>query len=347
MRKKKQTYSKIIPALALLGGAYLLLSKSSTPTPNNTGGTTGGGVAPIDTGNTSTGLSAFNAVPVNANITTFQSATSGSQVAGTDIVAVRGSKMPNFKTWRGRDWYLYVEDLSKAMGRKNAIKSAFQTWNSPENSKYSFMPNEAAFLLGLAMAEKMPYINKKGMVESGDYGHINTNDKIGNIPVDRPILWDSQPVYDTYYGWWYGVEPWSCQDWIDWHKALERKYNSTQRANDIWRSAWFSSENSGANAVIENNWYYCPRDCDNFVKYFAKKGITDTGGGFTAPIYCNLTGIVTEIVGGVEDGVAAMMQVNKVLNYVYPVAIIALGYFAYKRVLPAVTEQYLNVKLKK
>jgi hypothetical protein len=86
MKKKKQTYSKIIPALALLGGAYLLLSKSSTPTPNNTGGTTGGGgVAPIDTGNTSTGLSAFNAVPVNANITTFQSATSGSQVAGTDI----------------------------------------------------------------------------------------------------------------------------------------------------------------------------------------------------------------------------------------------------------------------
>jgi hypothetical protein len=334
MKKKNQTYSKVIPALALLGGAYLLLSKSSTATPTNNTVQTGSGP--------------FIPNSTTSNTTVFESNTGGSQVAGTEITVNQSINNPDFKTWRGRDWYLYVENLSKSMTKKNAIKAAFIQWNSPNNDKYSFMPNEAAFLLGLAMAEKMPYYNQNDFITSGDYGHINTNtNQIGNIPVDRPIRWDSQPVYDTYYGWWYGVEPWSCQDWIDWHKALERKYNSTQRANDLWRSAWFNEQNSGANAVIENNWYYCPRDCNNFVTYFAKKGIADTGGGFTAPIYCNLTGIVQEIIGGVEDGVASMAQVNKILNYAYPVVLVALGYFAYKKVLPAVTEQYLNVKLKK
>ena len=345
MKKKKQTYSKVIPALVLLGGAYFLLSKSSTATPIDTGpiDTGTGGNAPVNTGNTGTSLTAFNAVPVNANVTTFQSATSGSQVAGTDVVRGESSSRPDYNNWKGKEWYNYVNMLSGKMPKALAIKQAFKEWDSPENKYYSMMPNEASFLLGLAMAEKMPFYNKKDFVESGDYGNETGNDKIGYlVPVDRPILWNSQPVYDTYYGWWYDVEAWSCQDWVDWHKALERKYNSTRKANDIWRSAWFSSQNSGSNAALENNWYYCPRDCANFVRYFATKGITDTGGGFTAPVYCSLTGIVQNIVGTVESGTDAIANTSKVLKIAIPVALIALGYYAYKNVLPALQKKYIK-----
>jgi len=345
MKKKKQTYSKVIPALALIGGAYLLLTyKSGTPPIIDEGPNTGtGNNTPANTGNTGTSLTAFNAVPVNANVTTFQSNKSESQVAGTDVVKVESSSMPDFNKWKGYDWYSYVNMLSGKMPKALAIKQAFKEWDSPENKYYSMMPNEASFLLGLAMAEKMPFYNKKDFVESGDYGNDTGNDKIGYlVPVDRPILWNSQPVYDTYYGWWYDVEAWSCQDWVDWHKALERKYNSTRKANDIWRSAWFNSQNSGANAALENNWYYCPRDCANFVRYFATKGITDTGGGFTAPVYCSLTGIVQNIVGTVESGTDAIVNTSKVLKIAIPVAVIALGYYAYKNLLPALQKKYIK-----
>ena len=327
MKKKKQTYSKVIPALALLGGAYLLFSQK--------------GSAPSPSGSTSSGT-VFNPTPVNPNTTIFQSSTTGSQVSGTEIVRTESSSRPDYNKWRGVDWYSYVNNLSQKMPKGIAIRQAFSEWNNPENKYYAIMPNEASFLFGLAMAEKMPYYGKKDFVESGDYGY-NTDNKIGYlVPVDRPIQWDSQPVYDTHYGWWYDIEPWSCQDWVDWHKALERKYNSTRKANDIWKSAWFSSQNSGANAALENNWYYCPRDCANFVKYFAKKGITDTGGGFTAPIYCDLTGIVQDIVGTVESGTDAIANTSKVLKIAIPVAVVALGYYGYKYVLPALQKKYLK-----
>ncbi|NDC96025.1 hypothetical protein EB077_12025, partial [bacterium] len=318
MKKKSKIASKIIPALALLGGAYLLLNSKGTQTSNNTQDTSTNPTPPFNPNTT-----------ITTTNTQVQTTTSGSEVSGTDV-RVGSDSRPDYKNWRGKEWYDYVNILSSKLDRKNAIKQAFNEWNNPENKYYSFIPNEAAFLLMLAIAERMPYYQKKDFVESGDYSHINTGqDKIGNIPVDRPIRWDSQPIYDTYYGWWYGIEPWSCQDWIDYHKALERKYNSTQRANDIWRTAWFNSQNSGANAALENVWYYCPRDCANFTRYFATKGITDTGGGFTAPIYCNLTGIVQNIVGTVESGTSAIANVSKVLTYALPVAIIAIGYFAY------------------
>jgi hypothetical protein len=336
MKKKKQKYSNLIPALALLGGgAYLLLSKKSTPSSSGAGNNTNTTTTTTTTTATTdkTSFNPFIVSPTLSNTTILNSQNTKSEVAGIELVRGEGNIKPDFNTWRGYQWYSYVNELSKKMSKKDAIRQAFNEWNNPENKYYSFMPNEASFLLGLAMAERMPYYQKKGFVESGDYGHINTGaDKIGTISVDRPIKWDSQPVYDTYYGWWYDVEAWGCQDWVDWHKALERKYNSTAKANDIWRSAWFSEQNSGANAVIENNWYYCPRDCANFVKYFASKGITDTGGGILAPVYCDLSSIVQNIVGGVSDLSEGVSNTTKVLKYAVPVLVIAVGYFAYKRV---------------
>lgn len=335
---KKQTYSKIIPALALLGGAYLLLSKKGTTssTGNNNNANNQNNTGPVTPPSLPSPEFQTQLSPE------LQSSNNTSQVAGTEIVRGESSFKPDYNKWRGYEWYSYVEEMAKSIPKKDAIKKAFSEWNNPANKYYSMMPNEASFLLGLAMAEKMPYYNKVEFVHSGDYNHINTGYKIGaTVPVNRPIRWDSQPIYDTYYGWWYDIEAWSCQDWVDWHKALEQKYNSTQRANDIWKSAWFSSQNSGANAVLENNWYYCPRDCANFVKYFASKGITDTGGGMLAPVYCDLSGIVQNIVGTIEDGTSAIANTSKVLQIALPVAVIALGYFAYKKVLPAIQKKYL------
>jgi len=347
MKKKSNIANKIIPALALLGGAYLLLNSKSTPSSNVPTNPTPPPAPPAPL-NTPTFSPTFSPNLSLTNVNTqVQTGKSGSEISG--MSDYRGGDIrPDYNRWRAVDWFNYVNKLSEKNSRKDALKQAFNEWNNPENKYYSFVPNEAGFLLMLAIAERMPYYGKKDFVESGDYEHINTGqDKIGAIAVDRPIRWDSQPIYDTYYGWCYGIEPWSCQDWVDYHKALERKYSSTQRANDIWRSAWFNSQNSGANAALENVWYYCPRDCANFTKYFASKGITDTGGGFTAPIYCNLVGITQNIVGAVESGTSGIANVTKVLTYALPVAIIAVGYFAYKKLLPAVSETYLGVKLKK
>jgi hypothetical protein len=329
MKKKKQTYSKVIPALAFIGGAYLLLtSKSGAPPIIDEG--------PLNTGNTGPFIPSQN----EQNTIILQN-NSSSQVSGTEILNDRFK--PDYNLWRGYDWYLYVENLSKNIPKREAISIAYKEWNSPENQYYYIMPNELSFLMGLAMAEKMPFYNQKGLIESGDYGHINTGaDAIGFlVPVDRPIKWDSQPVYDTHYGWWYDIEPWSCQDWVDWHRALERKYSSTRRANEIWRTGWFSEQNNGWNAVWMNNADACPMDCANFVKYFASKGIKDTG-GFFGTTYCDLSGIVENIIGTVESGTEAIANTSKVLKIAIPVAVIAIGYYAYKNVLPALQKKYIK-----
>jgi hypothetical protein len=318
MKNKKQTYSKVIPALALLGGAYLLLNKSAPTSNSNTGGSTGSGpFVPSPTNTTS--------LPI------FNQGSGDNSVSGYSIYGTEESSMnPDYSKWRGYEWYLYVQKLSEKMPKKEAISLAFSNWNNPENKYYRLMPTEPAFLMGLAMAERMPYQGMKDFVESGDYSGIYTS--AISINGSAPITWDSQPVYDTLYGWWYNVTPWDCEDWTKWHRELERHYNSTQRANDIWKAAWFDDQNSVFNSVVWNYASYCPYDCSGFVTYFASKGITNIQ-GFDSAIYCGIANVGSAIIGAVQNTADAVETTTKILKYAVPVVALAFGYYAYRRYL--------------
>jgi hypothetical protein len=317
MKNKKQTYSKVIPALALLGGAYLLF-KGNAPTSNSSGGGSPNG-------------GTFVPNPINPTSTTILNQGSGeNNVSGIGIYGTENSGGIDYNKWRGYDWYKYVQDLSKSMSKREAISYAFSKWNSPENKYYRFMPTETAFLMGLAMAERIPYQGMKDFVESGDYSGVYTS--AISIQGTVPITWDSQPVYDTLYGWWYNVTPWDCDDWTRWHKELERHYNSTQRANEIWKAAWFDDQNSVFNSIVWNYAAYCPYDCSGFVTYFASKGITNIQ-GFDSAIYCGIANVGTAIIGVVEGTAEAAATTAKMLKYAIPVAALAFGYYAYRRFL--------------
>lgn len=271
---------KIFPALALIGGVYLLLNKKNTPSSSQQDDTyTPPPPIYIPEGDlevyTETSLSGFNDIDYN--------------------------------TWRGSDWYNYINNLSIELGKKNAIIEAYKHWKNKENRFSSIFPTIESFMIGLATIE-----GKKKQIS----GLVN---------------WDSQPVYDTEWNWWYGIEAWSCTDWKNWHIELESHYNSTAKANQVWEAAWDSPQNkcNFLGIMFCPDTDYCRYDCD-WVKYFASKGVTNLN-SLMSGVYCDLSNVVLNITGAASDVSQGVANTSNLLKWAIPVGAIAGGYFVYKK----------------
>lgn len=121
------------------------------------------------------------------------------------------------------------------------------------------------------------------------------------------ITYDSIPDIDE-WGW---DTFWSCENWIQWHKALKDHYKSNQ-ANILWVNGWNLSDSTGHETL-------CLLD-PSFSYYFKNQGI-DIDNTFTA--------IVVGIQTMAETGIDAGVNITKFLKSIAPLLLIGVGiYFA-------------------
>lgn len=124
------------------------------------------------------------------------------------------------------------------------------------------------------------------------------------------ITADSEPVYDS-LGW---GDYWSCDDWLEWHKALKKKFGSAI-ADPKWVQAW----NAQTSFSAPMSW--CKYG-GVFNEYVRKEKLNVT---WWLP---NLLNSVTSVA---EDAGDAAKNTSNVLKVAIPIIIIAaaLGVMIY------------------
>jgi len=121
---------------------------------------------------------------------------------------------------------------------------------------------------------------------------------------------ESTPDYDS---WGYD-DYWSCENWIDWHKALKAKHGK-QRADEIWLAAWDEQD------TFEHNLSWC-KYAANFNSYVSAENLPVSH--LLADIFAGGTKIG-------ENVVDTATTTSKILKWVIPVIIIlvVLGLIIY------------------
>lgn len=273
-----------IPLLLIAAGAAIALTSKKDTTINTNGGGTGNGTgAGSGTGqNTGSGSGT-----IDPNVTTTeQQQNLEPSVRGVSSI---GSIIIDYNTWMRKDWAQYYRDLLATTTMQDASAQVWQAWNNPNNKLRNLFNNKQGFLFALST-----YARKPGALGSS-------------------IQWNSTPLYTNVIDYWMGYPYWSCQDWVDWHRALEQHYGSTQQANNTWLTAW----NNPQNETTQNSWLvyglsftlpgqyilappaFCPDNCD-FIEYFHSKGM-DVGTLFNN-MSCSLQNVANAVVDVVNTG---------------------------------------------
>ena len=119
----------------------------------------------------------------------------------------------------------------------------------------------------------------------------------------RTITAESTPVYD---GWGFD-DHWQCYDWIQWHKAMKRKYG-LQKANDRFAEAW------NKQSVWDKPYNWCKYD-NEFSAYLKEQGM-DAGH------------VVSKVITGAEDLVDNTSDAAKSISNLLPTIVLlgAVGY---------------------
>jgi hypothetical protein len=213
----------------------------------------------------------------------------------------------DYKTWKAGDWLNYVRNLvAKGESLEQALSTAYNRFQNPENLVLEYVPTFNAFIMYIARSERIPSMMK---AEVAGIGNTNT------------VTWDSQPLYDNFDAWANGLPTWSCADWIEWHKALERHYNSTSKANQVWVQAWNSpNHNPDCWSFMCPDTSYCRYDCQSFVNYLASKDLPV--GNLLSNVTCDLSNIVLNI----TEGAASASQSINLIMKLLPFAGVYLGY---------------------
>lgn len=124
------------------------------------------------------------------------------------------------------------------------------------------------------------------------------------------ITADSKPDYDEF-----GVDDyWSCDDWINWHKALKKKFGK-QVADKTWTEAWNKQDS------FESDFNWCKYQ-GTFNSYVRAENLNATWW---------LPNILNSITGIAEDASDAAKNTSNVLKVVIPVLVVsaAIGILIY------------------
>jgi hypothetical protein len=156
------------------------------------------------------------------NIPTIEDPGSSEQSAIFGI-AVNRNSIPNYSTWRGKQWAEYFKDVLINSDVDTASTLVWQKWSNGENPFRDRFPSLEAFILNLALrsagSDNLPSINQVITVTA-----------------------DSQPIYNTWSNWWNNVEYWECPQWVMWYDKNALAYGSSA-ANDKFQNAWTYSDN--------------------------------------------------------------------------------------------------------
>ena len=205
-----------------------------------------------------------------------------------------------------KDWVLDFNAYRSTNNPGDAVQLIWNDWAVEENPFFNILPNAPALLFALLC-----------FVPNKDDGSA-----IGNVPTG--MAWDDPPLYDTNENALYNITPWNCADWKLWHMELEHHYGDTYKANAIWESAWQHEDNWCSYVISCPITEWCRYDCP-FVKYLASKDIEI--GNLMSNVYCDLSGIVLNIVRSVGNITEGIEKTSKVVSKILPWA--AMGLIAW------------------
>jgi len=299
----------LIPLALAATGLYLSTRETST---SDTGQTDGGGSgSPTGSG------------VIDPTITETEEATNLEPI----VRGIGATITPSYKTWLRKDWSNYYKQLLQTMTVTAASNLVWLQWYDEQNFIRNLYTSQLALIFALT----------------------TYTDRPRPAGVGSNITWSSIPVYCDLQSYFNGSwSCWSCQDWLDWHRALEAKFGSTSQANQAWLSAWNQPENittANSNSVWWFSWmvgvpnqalppsYTCPDDC-TFIEYFHSKGMdvaTLFGAGTCA--LSNVAMAIIETVDSAGDVISSGANTISMLADFLPIAAaIYGGSWLYKQV---------------
>ena len=288
----------ILPFLAVLGGVYLLSRNTKNSAP-------------------STSVTDQNTL--DPNFTRYEGATLDiyqnnvrnpiGELTEAETYSV------DYKNWRGENWSNWFKSFKENFSDTNeAIKQAFKIWYDDKNPYKNLFLSEKHFILALAMGERLP--------------KLNTAEVEGVRGIGATISASSVPVYDTWTNWWYGVNPWGCPEWIEWHRQLKIAYGDTDA-----RYRWNSSAQHPDNNIGFNVFHGCLNDCD-FYRYQIANNLWRPSLPLTGTytwLTCDVGQAVTNTTNAVQYLTQGVENTGKILQYAIPILTGVVAYFAYKR----------------
>ena len=134
------------------------------------------------------------------------------------------------------------------------------------------------------------------------------------------ITADSEPDYDN----WGPDSYWSCSEWVEWHKALVKKYGLSE-ANSKFKLAWDKQD------PFEHGISACRYD-SGVVAYFRSQGVDIRS--FVSAILLPLFETTANVADTTIDASKGIDSTIKVLRGLLPLAVVGivggLGYYGYR-----------------
>lgn len=195
-----------------------------------------------------------------------------------------------------------------ATNKKERLKAITNLWNEWEKQdhKYKHSVNNPIALFFTVTNYVPNRVDNKGA-------------NIGQ-PGTRIIKWNDAPIYDTWANYRAGLVPWTCIDWVSYHKALKTHYRDLPKANNIWKTEWADRDNSCfiLGSFICPDTSKCRYNC-NFVEYFASQGIKI--GNVLSNSVCNISNVVTDLTASASNITSGIRTTTNVVGAVAPFAI--------------------------
>lgn len=136
------------------------------------------------------------------------------------------------------------------------------------------------------------------------------------------VRWNDSPIYDTWTSYRAGLTPWTCIDWVNYHKALKNHHGDQAKANMIWETDWADPDNE-CGILICPDTSYCRYNC-NFVEYFASQGIRI--GNIVSNAACDISDVVANTTGAIKDVSDGIKATSSIFALAIPaVAVIWVG----------------------
>ncbi len=147
--------------------------------------------------------------------------------------------------------------------------------------------------------------------------------KIGNT---NTLLYSDEPIYQTWYNWFYNVPSWDCDQWKLWYQ-LNKQKKGQATAKNKFITAWNNPDNFSYTFSSAGN--ECGIDCD-FVEFFRVEGIDVSYTGVET--ICNLSSLPSNVITAVNTTAQTANNTISTVGAVLPFLIIGgSAFFIYNQ----------------
>ena len=218
----------------------------------------------------------------------------------------------DYQNWRGNQWSVYSKEIMRNNGIVDGLNIVWNKWKSDSNPYKNLFLTKEQFLLGLAQSERMPDVYKAA---------------VEGIGTTYTITYASVPVYDTWTNWWYGIDAWNCQNWMDYFTALKGHYGESSA-----RSMWNNAAQHPDNSYTMGAFHTCLSDCD-FYRFQVQNQLWRPALPITGAITwlsCDLGSVVTNTTNTVSNVAQGVASVGNMLKILIPVIAGFGTYYLYR-----------------